>query len=73
MRTYEIRILNVDRTLAVELLESHFSDEAAIRSAQSKAAGRAFEVWRDSECVWTGNGKERDASMPRRRLSQGGY
>jgi hypothetical protein len=73
MRTYEIRILKVDRTLAVELLETHFSDEAAIRSANSNAAGRPFEVWRDSECVWTVSGKERDGSMPRRRFSQSGY
>jgi hypothetical protein len=52
MHDYEIRILNSKfaSSALVEMMQA--SDEAAIRSAERMANGRAVEVWRGLDCVY---------------------
>ncbi|HJT44315.1 MAG TPA: hypothetical protein VJ750_12545 [Rhizomicrobium sp.] len=50
MQDYEIRIQTTGRTQTIiEMM--HLNDHTAIRAAETLAAGRAFEVWRDLECI----------------------
>lgn len=51
MHAYEIRVLSQGHTQMV-VTEIYLSDYAAVRAGQKFAAGRAFEVWRGSECVY---------------------
>ena len=51
MQDYEIRLLCHGRGhTRIEVM--HLNDASAIRAAEALAAGRAFEVWRDLECIY---------------------
>jgi len=53
MPDYEIRLLNDDRYSAATIHQRTLTDdEAAISLASRLAAGAAFEVWRDLDCVY---------------------
>jgi hypothetical protein len=53
MPEYEIRVLKADRYSSDIIIEqSYGDDEAAIGAASQLAAGAAFEVWRDLDCVY---------------------
>ncbi len=61
MDNYEIRIVKRDQGLAVHRSE-HISDHAAIRRGQALAeAGDQVEIWRGSQCVYSG---QQNASSP---------
>lgn len=51
MHIYEIRILGAQGSVLLSSQEAHLSDHAAIRSGRMMAEGKAFEVWRDLDCV----------------------
>jgi hypothetical protein len=51
MQAYEIRILKPDHTTAFVIAEMAISDSAALQSAQRIAKDKAFELWRDLECL----------------------
>ena len=71
MQVYEIRILHPDHSSAIVLEMLHFSDSAAVRAGKKIAEARAFEVWRDVECIY-GAGHAYHPSgraIPRRRFS----
>jgi hypothetical protein len=56
MQVYEIRILPGAPGNGPTLIEaSYVSDYSAIRSAQTIANGRGFEVWRGLECIFARN------------------
>jgi len=52
MHTYEVRILRPDGRAALITAESHWNDDAAIRSAKKIARGRQFEIWRGMDCIY---------------------
>lgn len=52
MHEYEIRIAASIRQPAVTLEEIHLSDRGAISAGRKMAKGRAFEIWRDLECIF---------------------
>ena len=55
MDTYEIRIVRKGIKSADIYSSSHISDHAAVRRAQSLAAGEDhIEVWRGATCVYSG-------------------
>jgi hypothetical protein len=49
---YEVRILIEGRTRALIEL-NHINDFAAVRSATKLADGKAFEVWRGLDCIYS--------------------
>jgi hypothetical protein len=51
MGEYEIRILQNQNSSSIISVETHLSEESAIRSARRMARGREFEVWRGIECI----------------------
>lgn len=51
MQVYEIRVLKSGGRAALSSQEIHLSDRAAINAASRLASGKAFEVWRDLDCV----------------------
>jgi len=52
MDDYEIRILSEGHTQTV-IETMRLNDHAAIRAAQKFAAGKAFEVWRGLDCIYS--------------------
>ena len=52
MREYEIRILNEDFSTRAVIKRAHLDAHSAIRSAHKLAAGRRFEVWCGSNCIF---------------------
>jgi hypothetical protein len=54
MKDYEILLIDRNGALSLYATESHLSDDAAIRAAQSIAKdGYSFEVWRGGVCVFS--------------------
>jgi len=51
MQVYEIRVLKSGGRAALSSQEIHLSDRGAINAARRLATGKAFEVWRDLDCV----------------------
>ena len=46
------------------IAEIYLSDHAAIRAGQKFAAGRAFEVWRGTECIYDNSNMPIHADSP---------
>ena len=51
MHIYEILILASGGRASLSSQEAHLSDRSAISAAMRLATGKAFEVWRDLDCV----------------------
>jgi len=52
MFQYETRILNAEMRPALIIEAFYLNDASAIRTGTKFAAGRSFEVWRDTDCVY---------------------
>jgi hypothetical protein len=52
MHEYEYIILGHDGRAVLSVTQAHLNDAVAIRSANSFARGREFEVWRDLDCIY---------------------
>jgi len=52
LREYEYIILGQDGRPVLLVAQAHLNDATAVKSANSFADGRAFEVWRDLDCVY---------------------
>ena len=52
MREYEIRVLSSGRSQTI-IEVMHLNDHAAIRAAMKMAHGKAFEVWRGLDCIYS--------------------
>jgi hypothetical protein len=61
MREYEIRVLSAGQIILITS-QLQVNDHAAIRSAQTIAADRPFEVWRGMDCVYAGSGNLRTST-----------
>jgi hypothetical protein len=48
---YEIRIMKPDGKIAHITSEFHLYDSVAVTSAEQRANGSAFEVWKGAECI----------------------
>jgi len=59
MHEYEYIILGQDGRPVLLVAQTHFNDATAVKSANSFADGREFEVWRDLDCVYPVTAKAR--------------
>jgi hypothetical protein len=51
MREYEYIIFGHDGRPVLTVAQAHLNDVTAVKSANSFADGREFEVWRDLDCI----------------------
>jgi hypothetical protein len=64
MREYELRILNLNNTLALSMLTMQLNAAMAIRAAHKMAEGRPFEVWCDDSRIHSNENKRASAPRP---------
>jgi hypothetical protein len=59
MQTYEIRIFWSQGRGFLSCQEMHLTDSSAIDAGQRMSGGKAFEVWRDLDCIHRSPAHER--------------
>jgi hypothetical protein len=52
MQIYEIRVLDENGKTQLIAAEVGLNDSAVIRSGRTMAAGKQFEVWRGTNCIY---------------------
>lgn len=64
MELYDIQVLKADGEVIREIEMHYLNDRAAIRAGAILAEKQPFQVWRRSQCVFSGSAAQRLESLP---------